>query len=341
MRFAGLRARCLLAALALVLLGASSAAERDQRSDASVRRLLWRDPGPIASRDFVWRDTREFKRPVPPFTFIKEDTSGTRAKVRVEDAAGVKWNVKLAGNKDDTAEVHAEVAAVRLMWALGYFVEKCYYVDGGVIEGVSDLHRASRGLTPDGRFRAARFKERPDTTDEHWSFRDNPFIGTRELSGLVILMTMINNWDVIPENTAVVKARGAGGSEELHYVVSDLGAAFGKMVDLRFPMSLITMHMWSKWKLRDYERQRFIDGVENGRVKLHYRGERTFDPVPIDDARWFAGLASQLTPQQVRTAFEAAGATPDQVDGFSKRLLEKIRELDAVTRRASSASPSR
>ena len=309
-----------------------SLSPRPQQQDANLRRLLWRDPGPIAARDLSWSDRRTFKRPVPPFTFVKEDTSGTRAKVQVKDGAGVRWNVKLAGDKDDTAEVHAEVAAVRLTWALGYFVENGYYLENGVIDDVHDLHRAARGLTPDGHFRAARFKEhRSDTTGEHWSLRQNPFVGTRELSGLAILMTMFNNWDVIPENTAVVEATSGEGSRELHYLVSDLGAAFGKMADLHFPISLFTMHSWSNWNLEDYERQRFIDRVSDGRLHLHYRGERNLPPVPIDDARWFAGVVSQLTPKQVRAAFAAAGATPEEVDGFSQRFLGKVRELDAVT----------
>jgi hypothetical protein len=36
---------------------------------------------------------------------------------------------------------------------------------------------------------------------------------------------------------------------------------------------------------------------------------------------------------QVRQAFESAGATPQEVDGFSARFLEKVRELDAATAR--------
>jgi hypothetical protein len=49
--------------------------------------------------------------------------------------------------------------------------------------------------------------------------------------------------------------------------------------------------------------------------------------VPIDHARWFAGLVSQLTDAQLRQAFEAAGATPAEIEGFSDRLREKIVEL--------------
>jgi hypothetical protein len=42
-------------------------------------------------------------------------------------------------------------------------------------------------------------------------------------------------------------------------------------------------------------------------------------------------LAGQLRPAQLRAAFEAAGATPEEVDGFSKKLAEKIAMLQRVT----------
>jgi hypothetical protein len=36
---------------------------------------------------------------------------------------------------------------------------------------------------------------------------------------------------------------------------------------------------------------------------------------------------TQLTPAQLRSAFETAGATPQEIDGYSKRLAAKIGEL--------------
>ena len=79
-------------------------------------------PGPDRVARLSWSDRSQFTTPIPPYAFIKEDDSGSRAKVRVKDARGVEWNVKLAGNWDDTAEGHAEVAASRIVWALGYDV---------------------------------------------------------------------------------------------------------------------------------------------------------------------------------------------------------------------------
>ena len=295
--------------------------------------VLWHDPGRIESLDLSWSDRAQFTRPVPPFRFVKEDTSGSRAKVRVKDANGVEWNVKLAGDADDTAEVHAEVAAERLVWALGYFVEPGFYIDGGTIDGVKDLHRAARGLTSDGHFRGARFKERPrDATNDHWTFTDNPFVGTRELSGLIILMTMINNWDVSSNNLGVLRDTRSG---ELRYVVSDLGASFGHMENVRFPWNVFSTYPWTNWNVHDYQQQAFIDSVHDGHIRLHFRGEVTMPDIPLEHARWFAGLVGQITPNQVRQAFKEAGATPGEVDGFSKRFNEKVRELQAAVSESS------
>jgi hypothetical protein len=296
---------------------------------AADRPVLWHDPGRIASLDLSWSDRDQFKPPVPPYAFVKEDTSGTRAKVHVKDANGVEWNVKLAGDWDDTAEVHAEIAAGRIVWALGYFVEPGYYVPGGTIDGVRDLHRAARALTADGHFRAARFKPRPkkeEATDVHWTFLDNPFLGTRELSGLMILMTMLNNWDLTRINDAVLRDHG-----EEHYLVSDLGASFGHMENVRLPWSLFSMYPWTKWNVHDYQEQRFLDGVHDGRLRLHFRGEVTLPDIPLEHARWFCELVSQLTPAQIRQAFESAGATPGETAAFAERFEQKVRELRAAT----------
>src|SRR5262245_55143641 len=57
-----------------------------------AERLLWVDPGDPATRDFVYGVGGPENQPKPPFRFVKEDLSGTRAKVNVVDARGVNWN---------------------------------------------------------------------------------------------------------------------------------------------------------------------------------------------------------------------------------------------------------
>jgi hypothetical protein len=90
----------------------------------------------------------------------------------------------------------------------------------------------------------------------------------------------------------------------------------------------------TKWNLADYESEGFVERVEGSELHLDYDGlEPGVDHIPLEHGRWFAGLLAQLTPAQVRRAFEAAGATPGEVDGYSNTLLEKIAELQAAVAR--------
>ena len=283
--------------------------------------VLWRDPGPIAGKDLAQGPTAPDRAPAPPFTFVEEDISGSKPKVKVVDAKGVTWKVKFAGTDPTKNEVNAEIAASRIMWALGYLVEEHYYVPAGVIQDVKNLDRAKGVIAADGQFRMARFDRRAadvERSGRTWTLAQNPFAGSKELSGLMLVTALINNWDNKPENTGIDLTKNG----EEHYLISDLGAAFGRMAG---PPS------WnpapSRWNVEHYREQKFVKGVEGGTVLLNFEGQVPMPPIPIEHARWFAELAGQLSKDQARGAFIAAGATPAQADGFSARLLEKIAEL--------------
>jgi hypothetical protein len=49
--------------------------------------------------------------------------------------------------------------------------------------------------------------------------------------------------------------------------------------------------------------------------------------IPRSDAEWIAGLLAQLSSDQIRDAFRAAGYTPDQVNAFATVVEERIAEL--------------
>src|SRR5687767_8464673 len=196
-------------------------------ADASLPAVLWRDPGAIGSLDLFWGSGAEARAPQGPFTFVEEDTTGTNPKITVKDARGSGWDMKF------DEEVHAEVAANRIVWALGYLVEDQYFVREGTVTGATGLTRAAKFIGPGGAFKNARFRARnPDTprTEEEWTLHKNPFVGTRELSGLAILMTLINNWDIQgSRNNKILRATVPGGGVERRFLVADLGATFGRM----------------------------------------------------------------------------------------------------------------
>ena len=298
------------------LLGAPGA--RAQATSAGAPRL-WRDPGPIAARDLLWGSGAAASAPKPPFKFLEEDKGGSQPKVTLTDARATTWDVKFG------VEVSAEIASNRLLWALGYLVEEMHFVPSGTIGGVTGLKRAAKHIGPDGRFTRARFRRVDPAlrrSEEPWTFQQNPFLGTKELSGLVILMNLINNWDIDKAlNNRVLVATLPDGASERRFIVSDLGATFGKMGG--------SMGQKTKWNLKDYIAEDFIERVRDGKLQLDYEGfeSKGLGEVPLDHARWFMALLAQLTPSQLRAPFEAAGATSAEVDGYSKRLASKIAEL--------------
>ena len=52
--------------------------------------------------------------------------------------------------------------------------------------------------------------------------------------------------------------------------------------------------------------------------------------IPRSDARWIGGLLAQLSPEQIRDAFRAAGYSPEQVEGFAAVLQARIAELNTL-----------
>jgi hypothetical protein len=308
---------------AVVAAGCASAGSSSLKpalpADATAPAVLWRDPGPIGSLDLFWGSGAEHRAPQGPFTFVEEDKSGTNPKITVKDARGATWDMKF------DEEVHAEVAANRIVWALGYFVEDQYFVKEGTVTGATGLSRAATFIGPGGAFKNARFRARnPDTprTEEDWTLQSSPFARSKELSGLMILMTLVNNWDIQgPRNNKVLRATAPDGRVERRYLVADLGATFGRMGG-----GVVTNH--TKWNLDHFRQEPFIEKVSDGTVHLDHDGfDPDLDKVPLEHARWFAGLVAQLTPAQIRRAFEAAGAPPDLVEGFSAKLTEKIAAL--------------
>ncbi len=315
----------LVTAAVMSIAGADLAAQTAGTAGVSgdPRAVLWTDPGPIASRDLFWGAGSADRAPQGPFTFVEEDAGGTQPKIVVTDARGVTWDVKFG------EEAKAEVASNRFVWSLGYPVEEMYFVATGVVKGARNAGRAAKHLAAEGNFMNARFRRHNDhivRTDERWTLKESPFVGQKEMSGFMILMTMLSNWDIGgTRNTKVLRVTLPDGTVERRFTVTDLGATFGRMG------GPVSDH--SKWNLADYQKEGFIEKVEDGVVHLDYDGAASgVDRVPLEHARWFAGIVSQLTEEQVRRAFEAAGATPQEIDGFSKRFLEKIGELQAAVR---------
>ena len=96
---------------------------KSEKTAVQVPALLWKYPTNISVRNLRYGQGGERHSPhTTVFSFVKEDLSGTNPKFIVTDQSGVKWKIKLG------AEAKPEVAASRLVWAVGYFTPEDYYL---------------------------------------------------------------------------------------------------------------------------------------------------------------------------------------------------------------------
>jgi len=313
---------CAVVCLALVPAGTLDATGRN-----STIQLLWKDPGRIGERDLSWGVGNEARAPKPPFMFVAEDVSGTKPKLDVKDAAGVTWSVKLATAEPGQNEVHAEIAATRLVWALGYFVDENYFVATGRVDGVKDLKRAAGVVGADGTFQRARFERRPAGAQPagNWHIEDNRFKGTRELSGLHSLMMLIGNWDYTEGNAIVLRVPLPTGDVEERYLVSDLGSTFGRMRGG-------SNQAPNRWNLAAFIAEKPLSGVAMKRVQFRHPllGNAPLS-IDLEHARWFATLLSQLTDRQVRQAFDASGASAAESAAFAGEMMKRFAEFRRIS----------
>ena len=116
--------------------------------------------------------------------FVEEVTGGTSPKFEIRDAQGVIWRVKLGD------EARPETAATRLIWAVGYFADETYLVPKLVVQGLKELSRGKDLILPGGVVHSARLERKiPGLKKvDEWDWKKNPFVGTRELDGLRVLM---------------------------------------------------------------------------------------------------------------------------------------------------------
>lgn len=283
---------------------------------------LQEDRGEVSKLNLFWGIGSEAGAPKPPFRFDKEDLTGTNPKIKVIDANGVKWNIKF------DEEVHAEVACSRIVWACGYMVEESYFIPSGKVSGVSRLGRAAKFVGRDGSFVNGMFEKRPENIARrgvNWDWDRNPFVGTKELSGLAILNCLLSNWDAKSSNNNVLGMRDDSGGVKDWYLVADWGGTLGKMGG-------IMSH--SKWDLADYSKQQFLEGSKSGSVNFHYSGKMSvLRSIPREHVRWFADIVSQLSDNQIRDAFRAAGASSSETEGFTTQIRKRINELVAAAGR--------
>lgn len=293
-----------------------------KKEDAKVQippnatKVLWKNPGNISSLNLLLGPGGEAMKPdLSKVTFVKVETGGFSTKYRVKDGSGRTWVVKVG------QEARPETAAVRLAWAVGYQTEVNYLYPCVHIVGAPKPHKKEYECEGNGHANV-RFEARPDNIKrlELWSWKQNPFIGKQEFNGMLVLMSFLNNWDIKDDNNKILLVNNKSGQPELRYIISDLGATFGKTGGF---MSR------SRNEPEDFVKAKFVEGVEGNRVRLNYNGKETglFSNISVSDAKWLGALLSQLSDQQLQDAFRAANFNPEEIQMLTQATRARINQL--------------
>lgn len=268
---------------------------------------LWAQPAP--GRDLFWGvgGKRLAPDPAARYTVIEIKRSGFSRGYTVTSPGTREWSAKFP------PEAPTEVVASRLFWGVGYHQPPIYYV----AEWNADKATSPNPQLP------ARFREKkPDLhgldAKDPWSYYRNPFVGTPQHAGLLVLQAMLGNSDLKDAQNVIYELDDTFEGAKKWYVARDLGQTFGRTGVLDAPRGDIEV----------FEQTPFIKGVANGRVVLDYRGRHKdlFANIRPSDVRWICGQLEGLTDLQWRDAFRAGGYSKPIADRFIARMKRKIHE---------------
>jgi hypothetical protein len=319
---------------AVILWISLSLAASGQQSRSDL--LIWQDPGAISSRNLFFGPGGKDHQPQPPVKYVGDAKGGTNPKFDVTDSAGTQWRVKLG------IESKPEVAASRLLWAVGFFTNDNYYVTEMRVDGLKHKGHWKNFMHGDDRVLSARLQHIHEGEKKigDWSWRHNPFKNSREFDGLRVMMALISNWDLKDDNNAILEDKEHPGQQL--YEVTDVGTAFGTS-GKSYTSDL------SKSNLEAYRRHKFVGKVREDYVDLNFpthpsiihffefpffwgqiRNRWIGRHIPRDHVKWVTSLLAELKPEQIRDAFRAAGYTPDQVEAFAKAVESRIADLKKI-----------
>jgi hypothetical protein len=276
-----------------------------EKKELTGKPVMWREPTDLESRNLILgAGGKEMKPDISGLTFIEQKKGGFSTKYRVKDAKGNEWIAKVG------KEAQTDTAANRLLWALGYETEIAYLIPHAKIEGK-------------GEFDNVRLEARPASVKRagNWMWENNPFMDAPEFRGLKILMVMLNNWDMKDDNNEILAPRGdTTGEAELRYIISDLGATFGKTG------GFISR---SRNKPSDYVKAEFIKKVNGDVIDFSYSGknQKLFENITVADARWLSNLLKRLSDDQIKDAFRSANYSAEEVDLLAGEFRERINAL--------------
>jgi hypothetical protein len=266
---------------------------------------FWRDPG-STPRDLYWGVGGQRYGPQldAEYTLKAKDETGFSTSFDVTDPDGLEWSAKIG------PEAQTEVLVSRVLWGLGYHQPPVYYLPSWMIAGEGiEKHRESE----------ARFRPKlPQLVreKEFWKWADNPFSGTRELKGLLVVLLMLNSTDLKDDNNSIYTISEPWDGARRWFVVRDIGAALGETGKL-YPKR--------NW-LEGFEKQGFITRIEGDHVEFDYDGrhQELITMITPADVRWASERMARLTDQQWKDAFRTANYAEPIANRFMAAIRQKI-----------------
>ena len=247
--------------------------------------------------------------PADRYKVIEIKERGFSEGYTVTDRKGREWSAKFP------PEAQPEVVTSRIFWGLGYHQVPIYLLA---------KWNADKATEPNPQ-RPARFRAKHISVDGaklkeegEWSYYQNPFVGTRQLAGMIVLHVMLGNSDLKDEQNVLYSLDQPIDGARVWYVARDLGHTFGRSGLLDAPRN----------DIEAFEHSKFITGVENGIVKLDFAGRHgaLVDHITVADVRWICTRLSALSDSQWRDAFRAGAYDSALADRFIRRMKQKIAE---------------
>jgi hypothetical protein len=268
---------------------------------------LWSRPEPGRNLFHGVGGSRLAPDPGLRYTVVEIKRSGFSRGYTLLDPQKREWSAKFP------PEAPTEVTASRIFWGVGFHQPPIYYLGEWT---------AQKATSPNPQL-PARFREKSpdlhglDPTDP-WSYYENPFVGTRELNGLLVLHAMVGNSDLKDAQNVIYTLTEPFEGAKQWYVARDLGQAFGRTGVIDAPRGDPAV----------FEQTPFIKGVAGGKVQFDYRGRHKalFATITPADVRWICGQLQQLTDAQWQDAFRAGGFAKPVADRFIRRMKQKIDE---------------
>ena len=151
-----------------------------------------------------------------------------------------------------------------------------------------------------------------------WKWAENPFVGSQEYRGLLVLMMVLNSTDLKDDNNALYLARRPGTRATLWYTVKDLGATFGETgrFSRNGATSTRSKSRVSSSQARGHSSNSLFKG-RHGHLLKNIRG---------GDVQWTCTRLQRISDAQLRDAFRAGGFSPETSAKFVAKIRDKVRE---------------